>query len=65
MTAEGIALRQRLEDDTDRLSTLPWERLGEERARQFAVDFEPPCEALLRRVDITAGPNYQPASRVR
>ena len=65
VTAEGIALRQRLEDDTDRLSTLPWERLGEERARQFALDFEPPCEALLQRVDITAGPNYQPASRMR
>jgi hypothetical protein len=65
VTAEGVAVRQRLEDDTDRLSTLPWERLGEERAVQFAVDFEPPCEALLRRVDITAGPNYQPASRVR
>ena len=65
VTAEGVAVRQRLEDDTDRLGTLPWERLGEERARQFALDFEPPCEALLRRVDITAGPNYQPASRVR
>jgi len=65
VTAEGIALRQRLEDDTDRLSTRPWELLGDDRARQFALDFEPPCEALLRRVDITAGPNYQPASRVR
>ena len=31
VTAEGIALRQRIEDDTDRLSTLPWELLGEER----------------------------------
>jgi hypothetical protein len=65
VTAEGIALRQRLEDETDRFSTRPWQQLGEERARQFAVDFEPPCEALLRRVDVTAGPNYQPASRVR
>jgi hypothetical protein len=65
VTVEGVALRQRLEDDTDRLTTLPWERLGEERARRFAIDFEPPCEALLRRVDLTAGPNYQPASRLR
>ncbi len=61
----GIALRQQLEDETDRLTTLPWELLGETRARQFAVDFEPPCVELLVRVDITAGPNYQPASRVR
>jgi hypothetical protein len=65
VTAEGVALRQRIEDDTDRLGTTPWEWLGEERSRQFAVDFEPPCEALLHRVDVTAGPNYQPASRLR
>ena len=65
MTAEGIALRQRIEDDTDRLTTLPWELLGEARSVGFAELFEPPCVDLLRRVDITAGPNYQPASRLR
>ena len=62
---QGIALRQELEDETDRLTTLPWELLGEERSRWFPEVFEPPCEALLRRVDLTAGPNYQPASRLR
>jgi hypothetical protein len=62
---EGVALRQRLEDDTDRLTTLPWELLGEARSREFATRFEPPCELLLARVDETAGPNYQPASRLR
>lgn len=61
---EGLALRQQLEDDTDRLTTRPWELLGEERSRWFAEAFEPPCEALLERVDVTAGPNYQPASRL-
>lgn len=65
VTAEGVALRQRIEDDTDRLTTLPWELLGEEESARFAEDFEPPCEALLQRVDVTAGPNYQPGSRVR
>ncbi|MCO5330201.1 MAG: hypothetical protein M9961_09000 [Ilumatobacteraceae bacterium] len=65
VTAEGIALRQRIEDDTDRLTTLPWELLGEERSRWFADAFEPPCKLLLRRVDETAGVNYQPASRIR
>ena len=54
----------RIEDDTDRLTTLPWELLGEERSLWFAERFEPPCEALLARVDVTAGPNYQPASRL-
>jgi len=64
-TAAAIALRQHIEDETDRLGTLPWRLLGEQRALQFAIDFEPPCAALLHRVDITAGPNYQPASRLR
>jgi hypothetical protein len=65
VTAEAIALRQRIEDDTDRLTTLPWELLGEAASVAFAEQFEPPCELLLRRVDETAGPNYQPASRLR
>ena len=65
VTDDGVALRQQIEDDTDRLTSLPWQLLGEERSQWFASAFEPPCEALLRRVDVTAGPNYQPASRVR
>ena len=65
VTAGGVALRQRIEDDTDRLTSLPWELLGEDRSIGFAERFEPACEVLLRRVDETAGPNYQPASRVR
>jgi hypothetical protein len=62
---EGLGLRQRIEDETDRLTTLPWRLLGAERSQWFATSFEPPCELLLGRVDETAGPNYQPASRVR
>jgi len=61
----GIALRQQIEDDTDRLTTLPWELLGEAHSVRFATLFEPPCVTLLERVDVTAGPNYQPASRLR
>ena len=60
----GIALRQHIEDTTDRLTTTPWEILGEKRAREFADLFEPPCVKLLVRVDETAGTNYQPASRI-
>jgi len=65
LTPAGIELRQWIEDETDRLTTLPWELVGERRARWFADAFEPPCELLLARVDVTAGPNYQPASRLR
>jgi len=39
--------------------------LGEQRSLNFAENFEPPCALLLARVDETAGPNYQPASRIR
>lgn len=61
----GRALRQQLEDDTDRRTTLPWELLGEAEAIRFHEELEPPCELLLARVDETAGKNYQPASRTR
>ncbi|MCY7300852.1 MAG: hypothetical protein LH616_16800, partial [Ilumatobacteraceae bacterium] len=65
VTGDGLQMRQQLEDDTDRLTTLPWKLVGELRASEFAERFEPPCELLLRRVDETAGVNYQPASRLR
>jgi hypothetical protein len=65
VTADGIALRQRIEEGTDRRTTEVWQLLGEERSLRFAEELEPPCELLLARVDETAGPNYQPASRIR
>jgi len=65
VTPEGVALRQHLEDETDRLTTLPWEYFGAVETVALAERLEPPCELLLTRVDLTAGPNYQPASRIR
>ena len=63
---DGIALRQQLEDDTDRLTAAALGAAGRgPRRRVRRPRFEPSCELLLRRVDDTAGPNYQPASRVR
>jgi hypothetical protein len=64
-TDEGLALRERLEADTDRATTLPWQLLGAEASTAFADALEPPCALLLERVDVTAGSNYQPASRIR
>lgn len=65
ITPAAIQLRQRIEDDTDRLTATPWELLGESTSDWFTNTFAPPCEKLLARIDLTAGPNYQPASRVR
>jgi hypothetical protein len=64
-TAAGLALRQRIEDETDERTALPWALLGLERSVAFAERLEPPCVALLARVDETAGVNYQPGSRLR
>jgi hypothetical protein len=63
VTEAGLDLRQWIEDETDRRTTLPWELLGETRSIELAERLEPPCEQLLRRVDETAGERYQPASR--
>jgi hypothetical protein len=65
VTPEGIALRQEIEDKTDTASEAVWRRLGEVVTLRFPEEFEAGCDLLLRRVDVTAGPNYQPASRIR
>jgi Helix-turn-helix family len=65
VNAAGLELRQHIEDETDRLTTTPWTLLGEADSIRFADELEPPCENLLARVDLTAGVNYQPASRIR
>jgi len=65
VTASGLALRQQIEDRTDELTGMAWQMVGWPAAERFAAELEPPCRLLLRRVDETAGPNYQPASRPR
>ena len=64
VTKSGLELRQAIEDLTDTKTSLTWELIGLENSIRFAELFEPPCVDLLKRVDITAGPNYQPASRI-
>jgi hypothetical protein len=65
VTDDGLALRERIEGQTDAQTTVPWRLLGADATRSLAERLEPPCELLLARVDETAGPNYQPASRIR
>ena len=64
-TNRGLALRQGIEDDTDRACSQIWRTLGDELSTSFAANFEPVCVTLLERVNETAGPNFQPASRER
>jgi hypothetical protein len=63
VTKSGIDLRQKIEDETDAATVTPWQLLGWKRSLQFIERFEPPCAQLLERVNITAGPRFQPASR--
>ncbi|MEI6700690.1 MAG: hypothetical protein WCL38_02915 [Actinomycetota bacterium] len=65
VTEAGLDLREVLERETDRLSAVVWQSYGEAATRNFCTLAEPPCSVLLERVDLTAGPNYQPGSRTR
>ena len=65
VTPAGLELRQHLEDRTDELCARIWMSYGAAETLALAEALEPPCELLLKRVDETAGPNYQPASRIR
>ena len=61
----GLDLREALERETDRLTAVVWQSYGEAATEAFCKLAEPPCAVLLERVDVTAGPNYQPGSRTR
>ena len=61
----GIEYRQELEDRLDRLTSIAWQTLGEERTRQFLDLVEPVGPRLVERIDVTAGPNWMPAARDR
>lgn len=64
VSEKGIALREAIEKKTNALTVAPWARIGLERTLDVIRTLEPPCEILLKRVDETAGPRYQPASRI-
>lgn len=65
VTRAGIDYRQGLEDRLDDLCTRGWRHLGEERTRAFLDTVEPVGDALMARIDVTAGPNWMPAGRDR
>jgi len=65
VTDAGLQLREEIESATDQMTAEVWQRLGRDDTKWFIDTFEPACEILLERVDITAGQNFQPASRRR
>ena len=65
VTRAGIDYRQRLEDRLDDLCSRAWRHLGMDRTRAFLDLVEPAGDALMARIDATAGPNWMPAGRDR
>jgi hypothetical protein len=65
VNAQGIDLRQALEDRLDDLCAPGWQALGEERTRRLVELVEPHVDALIGRIDQTAGERWMPAARPR
>ncbi|MFM7063572.1 MAG: SCO6745 family protein [Actinomycetes bacterium] len=65
VNADGLALRQRIEDRTDLLCEQAWRTLGASRTLEFLQLVEPVGDRLLARIDETAGPEWMPAARRR
>lgn len=65
VNADGLSLRQHLEDRLDALTVEPWQRLGWERTVALLDVIDRAGERLMARVDATAGPQWMPAGRPR
>lgn len=61
----GIALREHVERRTDELSEAPWRLLGADRAEAFVSLVDSAADALVGRIDDTAGTDWMPAVRGR
>jgi hypothetical protein len=65
VNADGVALRERIEDTTDRLCEEPWRVLGETDTVRLLALIEPVGPRFMARVDEDAGPDWMPAARER
>lgn len=61
--AAGLELRERIEVLTDLRTTPCWELLGVARTAQLCDLIDEVGEALVARIDATAGPQWMPAAR--
>lgn len=65
VNGEGRRFRRELERRTDLLTAPAWEAVGEDTTRAFCELIEPHHDALVARIDATAGPRWMPAARSR
>jgi hypothetical protein len=59
----GLALREQIEERTDRLCERAWRLLGVEQTVEFLDLVEPVGDRFLTRIDETAGTEWMPAAR--
>ncbi|MEO1064355.1 MAG: hypothetical protein AAFZ07_23290 [Actinomycetota bacterium] len=64
LTDEGRRFRHDLERRTDELTAPAWQAVGVDATTAFCAAVEPHHDAILARIDATAGPRWMPASRV-
>jgi hypothetical protein len=62
---EGRRFRRDLERRTDELTAPAWRAVGEASTRAFCDAVEPYHDAIVARIDETAGPRWMPALRTR
>lgn len=60
---EGRRFRRELERRTDELTAPAWQAVGEAATRAFCEAVEPHHDAIVARIDATAGPRWMPAVR--
>jgi hypothetical protein len=65
VNAAGRRFRVDLERRTDELTTPAWQAVGDTTTRALCVAVEAHHDALLARIDATAGPRWMPAARQR
>ncbi len=65
ITDEGRAFRIDLETRTDELVRPAWEAVGEATTVALCEAVEPHHDAIVARIDATAGPRWMPAVRTR
>ncbi|MGH1491460.1 MAG: SCO6745 family protein [Acidimicrobiales bacterium] len=63
INAEGHRFRHHLERRTDELTAPAWQVVGEAATRSFCEAIEPYHDAIIARIDETAGPRWMPALR--
>ena len=60
---EGRRFRAELERRTDELTAPAWQEVGEATTSAFCEAIEPYHDAIVARIDATAGPRWMPAVR--